>query len=72
MGIHGIASGQGQHGLGHAFGRLEQALTGRILAQEGKYALIMFFQFFQMGRCDFFFMQHDYFIFRGQGNQEAG
>ena len=35
MGIHGIASGQGQHGLGHAFGRLEQALTGRILAQEG-------------------------------------
>ena len=53
VGVHGIAGGEGQHRLGNAFGGLQQALARGVFAQQGEDAVVMFFQFVQVGGAEF-------------------
>lgn len=45
-GVHRVAAGEGEHGLGHALGSLEQALALGILAQQLEDAVVVLLEFF--------------------------
>ena len=45
-GVHRVSASEGEHGLGHALGRLEQALALSILAQQLENAVVLLLEFF--------------------------